>query len=227
MTITHARLAALAAEAYINTAPAYQAPNNVCATATEEDGALIIACRGTVFTDLRNWGVDFKWFLRLRSPYGLVHSGFWAAATDLWALMRDRVLAHKGEVYFTGHSLGASLSLCLAAMAAEEKVYSTVLALAPAKVGGYLFRRSLRGVQTILVRRANDVVPLVPSLLWFFMQPGKLVHVRPLDIMELAAAHSCAGYVEDLAAFEASTPVLPEIDPVTTSLSLSSIEQVF
>lgn len=77
-----------------------------------------MAFRGTNGPDIKNWGTNFE--IKL-VPYpnvtnAMVHSGWWSAymnvREDLLHSIENMILDHPtANLYFTGHSLGATLSL--------------------------------------------------------------------------------------------------------------------
>jgi len=178
--------------------------DDVAATLTRDGDDLYVSARGTVPTFLPNWRVDLGAGLRWRPGVGAVHSGIWDAAEELWPQVQRDVLTTRGRLGFCGHSLGASLALCLASMAASHGVSSTILALAPARVGGGAFARSLDRCAVTVVRRANDLVTEVPWLFGLYRQPAPVLRLRADEIMTELDAHSAAGYAADFKAYLAS-----------------------
>lgn len=190
------RLAELAAEAY-GPSPDIQCSGDIAANVIDESGALVVACRGTVISDLDNVATDLRALPRWRSGAGLVHPGFWDAAHEIWCEVRAKVTSSEYAICFVGHSLGAAMAICLAAMTAEFGRRSTVLALAPPRVGGLHLRWALQNEAIYLVRRANDAVPLVPFLPPIYLHPRPLIHINPDEVEELVSAHSVDKYVAE------------------------------
>jgi len=76
-------------------------------------GMAVIAVRGTVITDWRDWDTDFD-APKIATPEGAYHRGFFDEARDKLAELVDAV-GDAAPLYITGHSLGAAMAsiLCL------------------------------------------------------------------------------------------------------------------
>ena len=71
----------------------------------------VIAVRGTVMTDWRDWFADLDAF-KVAAPQGFYHRGFFDEANDKLAELVDAV-GDAAPLYITGHSLGAAMASIL------------------------------------------------------------------------------------------------------------------
>ena len=85
-----------------------------------DDKTTIIVPRGTEPDKIKDWLTDLNFGLVDGPLGGQVHAGFYSALMDIWSQILD-VIAYRPTkyLYFSGHSMGADISMLAAAKAVE------------------------------------------------------------------------------------------------------------
>lgn len=144
---------------------------------TEHTDRLIVAFRGTQFTENMSWA-DIETNLKVLKvgwiAGGYVHRGYSEAIWDIWARLLPIVRgAHEAgkEVYYTGHSLGG----VLATLASTLKPYPTATyTFGAPRCGNPTFVKTVRAPLYRIVNY-NDIAPKYPlPYLHNMRHPGEL-----------------------------------------------------
>lgn len=56
----------------------------------------------------------------IQTKHGIFHEGFYKSAEYIYYMIKPYIQEHKGPIYFTGHSYGASVASCLFALFDDE-----------------------------------------------------------------------------------------------------------
>ena len=87
------------------------------------------------------------------------HAGFYYSAYNILSVIEDIFEEHDGPIYFTGHSLGASVASCLCALAISQypdKDFNAIAFGAAPSMGPLPFAISSKIVSVIM---SSDIVP--------------------------------------------------------------------
>ncbi len=127
------------------------------------DHDMVIVARGTepnqwedIRADANAWTVVVE--------LGRVHAGFNGEVDHLWPLIEDKIRSNRRPTYFTGHSLGAAMSLVCAARCKASNIVTNpqaVFTFGSPRVGNrkYIHSTSLPHYRWV---NNNDVVTRVP-----------------------------------------------------------------
>jgi triacylglycerol lipase len=191
----------------------------------------VLAFRGTEKDDWRDLAADLatwpvaedrtesaagvkKTMFHLPSALGVfdpsqpgVHRGFQAALNEVWdnaARMLDEYRAKfpNGEIFFTGHSLGAALATL--ALSRFEGGNASLYTIGSPRVGNGAFVEKVRVKATAGQFRFvdnNDLVTRVPpGLMWYAHGPATLYHIDSLGSIQDCTADTAhqAGDLQEL-----------------------------
>ncbi|MBP6821793.1 MAG: lipase family protein [Acidobacteria bacterium] len=124
-----------------------------------DDQFRVLVFRGT--DELIDWLSDLNALPVEWEGAGLVHQGFRDALETVWPEIKQALEADNSPVFYTGHSLGASMATLAAAKISPHAVYT----FGSPFTGNEAFVESLSGVKVYRVANNRDVVPTVPPLL--------------------------------------------------------------
>jgi Lipase (class 3) len=185
-------LATLAGAAYA-VAPVglvVDAGDDIRAVLTELDGDLVVAIRGTEITSVENWLTDFDAIPEWHPGLGWIPRGFLRAMLRLLPLVAPHIVGRN--VVTTGHSLGGSVSILLAAKltvtGAPPVCYS---ANEPAHTGGRTLAKVLAPVDGYISWFGNDPVPALPPIYGHPCAVNAIGH----DMLDPFSCHSIDGVV--------------------------------
>lgn len=148
------------------------------ARTTKEDGAMILAFRGT--ESLKDWMSDVDIHL-VNGPVGKVHEGFQCALNTvwrtLWKFLNDKFVRGQRSLWITGHSLGAALATLATAKIRLEQGHpvSGLYTFGCPRVGNDEFSRAFDQdfwAKTYRFVNNNDVVPRIPFRLLNYRHVG-------------------------------------------------------
>lgn len=152
--------ALLAREAYTAAPDIGVADSASRAIVRHTPAGLVVAFPGT--DNVASWLADLDVLPIDVAGVGLVHRGFWGA----WSAIAPAVVAAIGAqpVTLVGHSLGAALAICAAAvLTSAGRPPAAVYGFEPPRVAaGPRLALLLAGVPVRLFKNGNDVVPDVP-----------------------------------------------------------------
>lgn len=141
---------------------------------------IIVACRGTELSDGKDLLTDAKAILvKSVTETGKGHLGFETAAKSVWdhiLLVIDKVNTGQ-HIWFTGHSLGAAMSLILAALYKKNNPNENIImfSFGCPRVGNSDNTRLSSFTHHRYVDSA-DIVPRIP--LWPFYHHGTLHYIN-------------------------------------------------
>ncbi|MFM2294752.1 MAG: hypothetical protein RLZZ350_1165 [Verrucomicrobiota bacterium] len=146
------------------------------------DEMILVSFRGTQANDIWDWMTDAEIVLR---PFtvGLVHKGFYDALQDVWAELLAAIgkFQTQGQsVWFTGHSLGASLAcLAVARLVFEErKPGHGLYTFGQPRTGDYFFSEKFDhefGGKTFRFVNDCDIVTRLPPRVLNYSHVGQLM----------------------------------------------------
>ena len=89
----------------------------------KKENSLFVVIRGSEST--ADWDTNFNftqsWHPLLEDHENIsFHSGFYYSAKNILSVIEECFEEHNGPIYFTGHSLGASVASCLCAIAIDK-----------------------------------------------------------------------------------------------------------
>lgn len=163
--------AELAREAYTAAPDIGDEDSAVRAILRQTDDGLAMAFRGT--DNLLCWLADLHADAIPAGKLGRLHHGFWQAYCSA-----DAALMRYSPDVICGHSEGAALALIYAGMlclAKPARPPKAVFAFEPPhvcaddKLGDLL---AANGVALTITRNGNDVVPIIPRVLYHWRHPG-------------------------------------------------------
>jgi triacylglycerol lipase len=129
----------------------------------------VLSFRGTEVTEKSDVLADLKSGKNLEACGGKVHVGFKGEINKLWPTISKVLADNPGNVYVTGHSLGAAMAT-IAASRMQDRVTALVTFGSP-RVGNAEFVKSL-AVEHYRVQNNCDDVTKVPFKLMGFEHHG-------------------------------------------------------
>ena len=129
----------------------------------------VLSFRGTEVTEKSDVLADLKSGKNIEACGGKVHVGFKGEINKLWPSISAALAANPGNVYVTGHSLGAAMAT-IAASRIQDRVTALVTFGSP-RVGNAEFVKSL-AVEHYRVQNNCDDVTKVPFKLMGFAHHG-------------------------------------------------------
>jgi len=129
----------------------------------------VLSFRGTEVTEKSDVLADLKSGKNIEACGGKVHVGFKGEINKLWPSITAALEANPGNVYVTGHSLGAAMAT-IAASRMQDRVTALVTFGSP-RVGNAEFVKSLT-VEHYRVQNNCDDVTKVPFRLMGFDHHG-------------------------------------------------------
>jgi triacylglycerol lipase len=129
----------------------------------------VLSFRGTEVTEKSDVLADLKSGKNLEACGGKVHVGFKGEINKLWPTISKVLADNPGNVYVTGHSLGAAMAT-IAASRMQDRVTALVTFGSP-RVGNAEFVKSL-AVEHYRVQNNCDDVTKVPFKLMGFAHHG-------------------------------------------------------
>ncbi|MEE8330225.1 MAG: lipase family protein [Acidimicrobiia bacterium] len=139
---------------------------------------VFLAFRGTESDNPRDWVRDSQFATTKGELETMVHSGFHKALDEVWTDMRP--LATGGEVFLTGHSLGAGIATLAAARLADDgATVAGVYTYGQPRTGKADFAGAYQaalGSKTFRFVNHIDVVTRVPFLLQGYRHVGQRMY---------------------------------------------------
>jgi len=129
----------------------------------------VLSFRGTEVTEKSDVLADLKSGKNIEACGGKVHVGFKGEINKLWPTISKVLAANPGNVYVTGHSLGAAMAT-IAASRMQDRVTALITFGSP-RVGNAEFVKSLT-VDHYRVQNNCDDVTKVPFKLMGFAHHG-------------------------------------------------------
>jgi triacylglycerol lipase len=129
----------------------------------------VLSFRGTEVTEKSDVLADLKSGKNLEACGGKVHVGFKGEINKLWSSISKELEANPGNIYVTGHSLGAAMAT-IAASRMQDRVTALITFGSP-RVGNQEFVNSLN-VTHYRVQNNCDDVTKVPFRLMGFVHHG-------------------------------------------------------
>ena len=129
----------------------------------------VLSFRGTEVTEKSDVLADLKSGKNLEACGGKVHVGFKGEINKLWPSISKELEANPGNIYVTGHSLGAAMAT-IAASRMQDRVTALITFGSP-RVGNQEFVNSLN-VTHYRVQNNCDDVTKVPFRLMGFIHHG-------------------------------------------------------
>ncbi len=146
------------------------------------------------------WLADLDCAVTL-TELGRLHKGFNDAALAIRAAVEAKAATVPPPIILVGHSEGAALALVLAGyLCLAGRPPRAVFAFEPPRVSadaklGELLRQ--HGVRLFLFAKGNDIVPMVPRLLFPWAHPAPLTQIgTAAEPFPNVADHLMAGVVE-------------------------------
>ncbi|KVH51159.1 lipase [Burkholderia diffusa] len=135
----------------------------------------VVAFPGT--DNLACWLADLDVETIMVDGLGEVHAGFWRA----FCSVRDALLALPPPAVTVGHSEGAALAILFAAELCQAgHAPQAVYGFEPPRVsvdGTLAALLQAHGVRVHLYRNGEDIVPLVPRLIYSWQHPAPLISI--------------------------------------------------
>lgn len=123
--------------------------------------SVVLCFRGTeIDTDFRDILIDARFWRSDSKVDGKVHTGFKKALDSIWDEIKvylETIVTEDHTVWFTGHSLGASLATLAAARYDPTATYT----FGSPRVGNRRFNRSIKS-PVYRVAKSRDIVTRVP-----------------------------------------------------------------
>ncbi len=129
----------------------------------------VLSFRGTEVTEKSDVLADLKAGKNVEACGGKVHVGFKGEINKLWPSITAALEANPGNIYVTGHSLGAAMAT-IAASRMQDRVTALITFGSP-RVGNAEFVKSLT-VDHYRVQNNCDDVTKVPFMLMGFAHHG-------------------------------------------------------
>ena len=129
----------------------------------------VLSFRGTEVTEKSDVLADLKSGKNIEACGGKVHVGFKGEINKVWPSITAALEANPGNVYVTGHSLGAAMAT-IAASRIQDRVTALVTFGSP-RVGNAEFVKSV-AVEHYRVQNNCDDVTKVPFMLMGFAHHG-------------------------------------------------------
>jgi hypothetical protein len=138
------------------------------------DSVTVLAFRGTETTNVRDLLTDFDTVRSRWENGGIVHQGFRDAVLQIWPGIAKALEDVKGEVFYTGHSLGAALATLAASLHRPKALYT----IGSPRVGDADFIRTLAGLNAERFEDCCDLVCHVPPRIMGFEHFGKFFYIE-------------------------------------------------
>ncbi len=165
----------------------------------ETDDGLAFALPGTNNVACMLADLDFR--VQPVTGLGGLHAGFWEAYLEIRQPLWDQVAKTNKPIITTGHSEGADLALIFGGyLCLFGRPPKAIFAFEPAHVSiddtlATLFETN--GVQVLITRKGNDLVPIVPRLFQSWRHPGPVTPIgKPLRPFDNIEDHAMDGVVE-------------------------------
>ena len=143
---------------------------------------LVIACRGTQPTEWNDISADLKAIPVMAETVSRVHKGFKEEVDELWPMVCEdinRKTNIKKDLWFCGHSLGATMATIMASRAKHDAGLNDPVELytyGSPRVGWKKYVSSL-DVTHHRWRNNNDVVTKVPLWIMGYRHHGELHYI--------------------------------------------------
>jgi hypothetical protein len=136
-----------------------------------EGEEMVVSLPGSHPKDPIDWFRDFDLWPVWIGGIGYVHAGFGLGAQAAWDAMKPTMPTDK-LITFTGYSLGGAMAACLAALYARDfpnGKFRLVTFGAPrvSFLNPWFAHMLSRGIEKTLYAREDDIVPNLPSPLYF------------------------------------------------------------
>jgi triacylglycerol lipase len=135
----------------------------------------VLSFRGTEVKEKSDVLADLKAGKNLEQCGGKVHHGFKYELDKLWSTIQETCNNNPGNLYVTGHSLGAAMAT-IAASRLQPNVISLVTFGSP-RVGTKEFVSNLN-IKHFRVQNNNDAVTKVPFYIMGFRHHGECVYLN-------------------------------------------------
>jgi triacylglycerol lipase len=150
----------------------------------ESESVVIVACRGTQPTQIKDIKTDLEaWPKRSQhAPMGLVHFGFQKYVNKIWQEV-SRVVMNSVEkdLYFTGHSLGGAMASIMAIYCQANPILMDPVALytyGSPRVGTGKFVKQGRPIYHERWVNNVDIVTSVPMALLGYRHFGQQMYIN-------------------------------------------------
>jgi triacylglycerol lipase len=150
----------------------------------EDQDNLVIIFRGTEINKKKDRRTDLK-FRKVKGPFGRVHRGFWKALSYVWDDVYACIKSAKGKrVWIGGHSLGAAISLHLAAKLAEVRLkvdIAGIYVIGCPRVGNKTFADTFNWIYKglcFLTIYNNDIVTRMPPVWANYFHVDELLYIN-------------------------------------------------
>ncbi len=137
------------------------------------DGLAVLAFRGTEATNVQDLLTDFDTIPVRWANGGFVHQGFSKAILEVWPAIAKALETLKGDVFYTGHSLGAALATLAASLHKPKALYT----IGSPRVGDADFVSSLAGLGAERFEDCCDLVCHIPPDAMGFEHFGNLFYI--------------------------------------------------
>jgi len=153
---------------------------------------LLVVFRGTEFKlpfAIPGFIADFKIKMSPEKDGGLVHSGFQAVLDEIWegeGMLHEYLLKQKKEkpllrIFFTGHSLGAALSILSASRFPDV---NCVYTFGSPRVGNKEFTNSIKANVFRIVHNNDIVAELPPEKFLILKTKDEYSHIGELKFID-------------------------------------------
>lgn len=122
----------------------------------------------TILADLKFW--------RTRDTKVGWATGFYDAYNKLYVEFQEYVADCKQPLYITGHSLGGAIAN-ITALKYGEAIFEACYTFGAPRVCGRKGRKLVNGKSIFRVIHENDVVPLLPLLIFGYIHIGEMLYI--------------------------------------------------